>query len=101
MDDRELLQLAAKAAGIEGEYHAIGIYALLPGRAYWNPLERDDDAFRLAVKLGIDLIFCANYVIAKGSVQAPMVNNANDPLIATRRAIVLAAAAIAKESSNG
>lgn len=58
----------------------------------WNPLEDDGDAFRLVIKLGMDVCFGSNYVIIGGGIQMPTVNNANDPYLATRRAIVLAAA---------
>jgi hypothetical protein len=64
MDDRELLELAAKAAGMTGTFQihqdpssvfygkpvlSIGNYE------YWNPIEDDGDALRLAVKLGISI----------------------------------------------
>ena len=101
--DKELLELAAKAAGIE--VHAAlknGIHTPIgsAGAIYvWNPLESDKDALRLAVKLGMDICFGANYCIVRGSEQMPLVNNANDPYAATRRAITRAAAAIGKEKS--
>jgi len=68
MNDRELLELAAKAAGIIGEWverygsgeyyyqgNAEGVLYELPGGGWsvWNPLADDGDALRLAVKLGI------------------------------------------------
>lgn len=111
MTDRELLELAAKAAGIalkpmqinnvteQGDDRFIG-YITDPeqwGRGWFNPITDDGDALRLAVKLEIDVCFGANYVIARGSVQIPTVNNANDPYAATRRAIVRAAAEIGKD----
>jgi hypothetical protein len=99
MTDRELLEAAAKAAGElytepapEG-----GLY--LANSVYWNPLTNDGDALRLAVKLGMDVCFGANYVIVRGSVQTPTVNNAGDPYAATRRAIVRAAVEIGKEAA--
>jgi hypothetical protein len=102
MSDREMLELAAKAAGfqnytIRGDtvYVKTGT-ARVDSGYYWNPLTDDGDALRLAVKLNIDVCFGANYVIARGSVQMPIVNNANDPYAATRRAIVRAAAAIGR-----
>ena len=64
--DRELLELAAKAAGIEilfqtlrdgsGAYRAINITGLpdafnINAAPLWNPLTDDGDALRLAVKL--------------------------------------------------
>ena len=54
MTNREMLQLAAKAAGID--YHATlkdGTKCIHDGRGYWNPLTDDGDALRLAVKLSI------------------------------------------------
>lgn len=47
MENRELLILAAKAAGYGNE----------EGSGYWNPLMDDGDALRLAVKLGIQVWF--------------------------------------------
>ena len=113
MTDRELLELAAKAAGIVdaqweemrgwgetryGYSEAMWSDSLYDsnGSGYWNPLTDDGDALRLAVRLHIDVCFGANYVIARGSVQNPTVNNANDPCAATRYAIVRAAAEMAK-----
>lgn len=56
MTDRELLELAAKAAGIErgAERADCGISTTLPDGRHghlprWNPLEDDGDAFRLLV----------------------------------------------------
>lgn len=100
MTDKELLELAARAAGI-GCYDPdhIGVYGIWVEDAgdeyYWNPLTDDGDALRLAVKLLITVTFGANYVIVGGN-QMPLVNNANDPYAATRRAIVRAAAEIGK-----
>ncbi len=105
MTDRELLEFAAKAAGYTGIVNfnnTTGIMAPLNPTGTskfqrWNPLTDDGDALRLAVKLGMDVCFGANYVIVRGSVQMPLVNNANDPYAATRRAIVRAAAAIGEK----
>lgn len=68
MTDRELLELAAKAAGIEfvpqevKPGHAFfGLWLKINGEPYegqrrhFNPLTDDGDAFRLAVKLRIDI----------------------------------------------
>ena len=102
MTDRELLELAAKAAGLELHWEhdrpqRIELFrGHLPNFEDWNPLTDDGDALRLAVRLHIDVCFGANYVIARGSVQNPTVNNANDPCAATRYAIVRAAAEMAK-----
>lgn len=61
MDDRELLELAAKAAGIKhpGGEHCINGPAVWDCEAlrWWRPLTDDGDALRLAVKLHLDLRF--------------------------------------------
>ncbi|MCP1116996.1 hypothetical protein [Robbsia andropogonis] len=55
MTDRELLELAAKAAGLDDARWQDGIWSEklweVIGEGYWNPLEKDDDAFRLMVDL--------------------------------------------------
>jgi hypothetical protein len=110
MTDRELLQDAAKAAGIDlsaadwgGERD--GFYWVIydqPGRVdYWNPLTDDGDALRLAVKADFDLVqfgdFArADYMIGTGYFSVNELYG-TDPLAATRRAIVRAAAEIGKE----
>lgn len=100
MKDRELLELAAKASGEVSE-HWEGNQAYFDGvLSRWNPLENDGDALRLAVKLGM-------YInIYSSSMRQTNVGNrigvtaeeihGDDPYAATRRAIVKAAAAIAK-----
>ena len=101
MNDRELLELAAKAAGrsfaFGKDWHDEGeIY--LDGRQ-WNPLTNDGDALRLAVKLGIHLQFAMDYAVSyAGSVHAKQFTelDGHDPYAATRRAIVRAAAEIGK-----
>lgn len=90
MNDRELLELAAKAAGIDTTrclQYEDGAFDW-PGKVgRWNPLTDDGDAFRLAVKLGIDVF--------------PWQNKTHDERTigieaATRRAIVRAAAEIGR-----
>jgi hypothetical protein len=99
-DDRELLELAAKAAGIGPLWYCDGrdvaYYGEIPHHRTFKPLTDDGDALRLAVKLSMSIVFGANYVIVNSSVQSPTVNNANDPYAATRRAIVRAAAEIGR-----
>lgn len=99
--DRALLEAAAKAAGIEGEYDcwtgmgfAEGIRQVLNGAKCarpWNPLTDDGDALRLAVRLRIDIEF-EGWVTFAGGCFSEL--NRDDPAAATRRAIVKAAAAI-------
>lgn len=84
MTDKELLELAAKAAGVEltGADRA----AWLNKSSYgWNPLTDDGDALRLAVKLKMWTHS------GMGCFQ-----NELDPLAATRRVIVRAAAEIGR-----
>lgn len=107
--DRALLELAAKAAGVAGvfvESHgpdigqdAAGIGR--PGARYgdrlWNPLDDDGDALRLAVKLGMNLDVsggraCALVRALPGSEE----QLGEDPYSSIRRAIVREAAEIGK-----
>jgi hypothetical protein len=59
MSDRELLESAAKAAGIDhwstNSPDGLVLGVGRDGPMIWNPINDDGDAFRLAVKLGIDL----------------------------------------------
>lgn len=122
-DDKELLELAAKAAGLkladEVDSYLPGSHALWivgPGGRdlAWQPFGDDGDALRLAVKLGLDLMRTDDDIEAiaglpphasmERSVPAPFAIEPlnGDPYAATRRAIVRAAAEIArKESSHG
>ena len=106
MTDRELLEQAAKAAGIElywaeddpecdwvqGSYPRIPDHKVLEKWTWkvWNPLTDDGDALRLAVKCGIlnldEALFYGDCVI----------DFQDDPYAATRRAIVRAAAEIGR-----
>ena len=58
MTDKELLELTAKAAGIDKPDHinTCGSWVFNePRKPNWNPLHDDGDALRLAVKLDFDL----------------------------------------------
>lgn len=102
MTDRELLGLAAKAAGYEvldwyGErYTTTDGDRLFP----WNPLADDGDALRLAVKLGLSMSTGGGNTVAhlygwplRSRFEGP---HDGDPDAATRRAIVRAAAEIGR-----
>ena len=104
MTDHELLELAAKAAGINGLWdHEGNCFVPQEGCIFWNPLTDDGDALRLAVTLGL--------VVDVGPVSVSVhKNNGNrdlgfefyntgkdDPYATTRRAIVRAAAAIGEQ----
>ena len=116
MTDKELLELAAKAAGLE-----IHSYDPISNRIYtprslpmlegsylhtWNPLTDDGDALRLAVKLRIDFYVGDDDGVATyAGYFDPALNNrqrfaierhGDDPYAATRRAIVRAAAEIGR-----
>ena len=103
--DRELLELAAKAAGYDidwGDWLDCGSHTLYRNKAankFWNPLTDDGDAFRLSVKLSMMTARRINingeFVIAEipgRMFEAEPV--AEDWYAATRRAIVRAAAEI-------
>lgn len=59
MNEREMLEFAAKAAGIvlleRPEVHAFR-HGVITTDGHWSPIHDDGDALRLAVKLGLILI---------------------------------------------
>jgi len=96
MTDRELLELAAKAAGLS---HPDGWDWIRNPLGYsWNPLEDDGDALRLAVKMEIRIDWGAFDVVALEFNTDAVAREAKgtDPYAATRRAIVRAAAEIGR-----
>ena len=119
MTDRELLELAAKAAGYVTKVESGIVFV----RRYripkidwkeWNPLDDDGDALRLAVKLEMEIYHAfddvmnvyASYPVEEGQIQGIQYvvephnkdpfTTTRDPLTATRRAIVRAAAEIGR-----
>lgn len=106
MTDKELIELAAKAAGYVGEWKFLGAfngrvqgwYFVLGDGTVFNPLDDDGDALRLAVKLGISIVFADTYVFTLGFAECTEMYN-DDPGTAARRAIVRVAAEIGKEQS--
>jgi hypothetical protein len=101
MTDRELLELAAKAAELPecGWMGPAFMYVKDNQFKDWNPLEDDGDALQLAVKLGIDIELQVESVWANGlEVQNYQLFewHKGDRCAATRRAIVRAAAEIGK-----
>lgn len=98
MTDRELLEAAAKAAGIKvGWRDSVGCmcYSSSPYHVAWNPLTDDGDALRLAValRLVVDVGTEAAHAYCNGPGEVEP--HGADPYAATRRAIVRAAAALA------
>ena len=111
MSDRELLELAAKAAGITiNRWHTAyapgedrQLFALVDENDYWwNPLTGDGDALRLAVKLKMAVYppeAKGDGATVRAPVDGPWITEEDDsdPYAAIRRAIVRAAAEIGKE----
>ena len=108
--DRELLELAAKAIGLntgtdEGSYDDL---------KWWNPLESTRAAFDLMVRLELEVSFGDRYFFAEGKMSfcgeywdssescyfKHFVLHGDDPSAATRRVIVLAAAEIGKNKRS-
>jgi hypothetical protein len=104
MSDKELLELAAKAAGAIKGLNGYMEPCLFIGRSEvginWNPLTDDGDALRLAVKLGLNPRPCALDGTAEcsGMYEVHHFGEVCDQYAAMRRAIVRAAAEIGKES---
>lgn len=109
MTDRELLELAAKAAGLTilrsrlddpmWKDILIDSRPAFPQTIGWNPLADDGDALRLSVKLQIDIKQYGDHVVAwfdGGFIGTGRLAYEGDPSAATRRAIVRAAAEIGK-----
>ena len=127
MSDRELLEFAAKAAGLrvgfepDGKdrgrhdlywsivhhqlvWHGKSTGSEYPRPIFWNPLADDGDALRLMVSIGIRDYF--GLEVQKHCVQATCFEpwehceyeeyKNQDPIAATRRAIVRAAAEIGR-----
>ena len=110
MSDRELLELAAKAAGyvieLDMNWGTGGMPFFRMSGNKWNPLTDDGDALRLAVKLQLTVCnehlsagvaYCTDadenvYPEVQSTDHQPRVNDGD--YAATRRAIVLCAAHI-------
>jgi hypothetical protein len=118
MTDQELLELAAKAAGLTILRWPQKNYAVVDngGQQHgWSPLDFDSDALRLAVKLGLSVHLrpLRVEVISWPKPTEPVMFGFDDgeplpvvkaieplnddPYAATRRAIVTAAAEIGRE----
>lgn len=117
--DRELLELAARAAGYDicqvlgcgGHFHGLMVYMDRGEGAYgqsWNPLTDDGDALRLAVELKLrietDVMLCGfeclhpsgTVLVDYGDGEEIEEPHNGDGFAATRRAIVRAAAEIGR-----
>jgi len=97
--DRELLEMAAKAAGVELKWSS---KPGMPPRIAqtwhnWNPLTDDGDALRLAAKLMLNVLASAACIVAEdenGVECFEYMYGPEDYTSGWRRAIVRAAAAI-------
>ena len=123
MIDRELLEYAAKSIDLEYEWKhdayfggEVGVIPTGYARC-WNPLKRDDDAFRLMALLGLKIDYLSVYVDeinpdkkvcmiswAPGGEQNRVTENlvevGIDSCETTRQGIVKAAAEIGKRKSD-
>jgi hypothetical protein len=105
-EDRELMELAAKAAGVDLIQWYVPRGAWLcetqdsTPRYFWNPLTDDGDALRLAVKLDLNVFHAAKCCYAMQSEDdgryEQRVPHEGDRYAATRRAIVRAGAEITR-----
>ena len=106
MTDRELLEMAARAAGIDladASPSSDGTWIFrAPKTPNWNPLTDDGDALRLAVKLkfliDVDGFFCTT--VTDGATADKCELHNGEPEVATRLAIVKAAAEIGKSMKD-
>lgn len=107
MDDRELLEMAAKAAGLNicntwlsdagNAWSSIWLKTPAGGDTtrLWNPLGDDGQAFRLAIKLSITVMFMPEHDSVVAHASDDQFVEAQDDFGA-RRAIVRAAAEIGR-----
>ncbi|MFX3545043.1 hypothetical protein [Ralstonia mannitolilytica] len=107
MSDRDLVDLAAKAASVTGRWDKRGFnvsHPLEDMQTYWEPLENDGDALRLAVKLNLEVLIgqgpAGDITRVRApdelDLEGPSERHGSDACAATRRAIVRAAAEIGK-----
>lgn len=100
MNEREMLELAAKAAGYSLTRGSKGYREFLcKAGVEWNPLTDDGDALRLAVKIGADIQpkgTCVEVWIYESRASSGIVYYGDNPYAATRLAITRAAAEIGR-----
>lgn len=114
MNDKELIELAAKAAGYKLEWRSgwdgTDIPRPIVDCEHWEPLHDDGDALRLAGKLAMNVYIdthpegCActevwSTLHPEGRGGRVVINHDGDADAATRRAIVCLAAEIGKGAS--
>lgn len=107
MTDSELLELAAKAAGLKFAANGDDLPGYVAasngdwryGWVLWNPIADDGDALRLAVKMGMFNEGMPAAVELQWQLSQRGQRGPSDPYEDTRRAIVRAAAEIGKEKA--
>ena len=102
MTDKELLELAAKAADIDIEWDESLNAWVMPNDedgwfsiVRWDPLDNSTQALNLAVKLRMDILIRGIETLVPFK-DLRGVKHGENPYAATRRAIVRAAAEIGK-----
>lgn len=110
MDDRRLLELAAKACGYDTTHPwnaerlsldpPVADLCIDGVSTAWNPITHSDDAFYLAVmlKMEVGVWFDKTTIDTENTTTVEL--HRTDPYAATRRAIVRAAATIAQEMTD-
>ena len=100
MTDRELLKLAAKAAGNPAGTSSVGGGLLMANDLYWNPLTDDGDEARLESMLGLNVLWGARTVAVGrkhfGPFEERYQEHKGNKQAARRRAGVRAAAEIGR-----
>ena len=103
MTDKELLEKAARACGLDGKYHpGMESFALPRGTVfddvkYWNPLTNSGDCAEMNAALRIGTIWHDEYINAwppSGEIKLPRAyfkDHNNDPLAAWRYASTVVA----------
>lgn len=111
MTDREMLEYAAKAAGMVLEYEAAtdryfywrspydSIRNVQNLKVFWNPRDDDGDSFRLMVKLGLEVCVEPDIGVVTAGIpnkgwQEKRIDDGEDLCAATRLVIFSAAAMI-------
>jgi len=98
MTDKELIKLAAKAAGISKQWDGSLVDKENPNMV-WNPLTDDGDALRLAVKLELEVSLgqFGTIIYPRHGKVEEIGEDGCDEMALCRRAITRAAAQIGKE----
>ncbi|WP_312388103.1 hypothetical protein [Stutzerimonas nitrititolerans] len=100
MSDRELLELAAKAAGLKLIPFETAPLLDEEGQPHWNPLTDDGDALRLVVGLELDIRQTPGTTSVFRHQTHLASEHHGDPAERTRLAIVRAAADVWKRSGE-